>query len=186
MGLFDRFKKKEEKKEEKKVDGMLETSANDVPEAPQPKAQAAQDGTAYRYHLEHRLLPEWILGENGAAVISNILIRKGEFFITLYKSLHEDEADYVCPYSPEDFQIRGVRLGENSSKMVLHIQMPAPERTPLCKMVFIVHDEKPENRRYLTAEMSFSDKTMLCEWRNGTHSLYGEFSEELFHRVLMD
>ncbi len=161
MGFFDRFKKKK-------------------------NAEPEYD-TADRYQVEHRLLPQWFLGEDGPKIITAVLEQKGEFFTGLYQALHKDEAQYSCPYSPEDFRIQGVRFDEgNQGKLVLHIQMPKPERVPLCSSVFIVHDEHFENRRYITTELSASGGLVICEWSGGSHSFYCNYSKEALQSILTE
>lgn len=139
-----------------------------------------------RYTLEHILLPQLISGENGATTISLINQQEGRYFTEIYKVMHKDEEQYVCRYSPLDFKVQRIRLaGEKPERFVLQIQMPAPERVPLCGYVFILHDEHFENRRYITAELSHSGQLLLCEWRQGEHWNYGPYSKSTINGVLM-
>lgn len=55
--------------------------------------------------------------------------------------------------------------------------MPKPERVPLCSSVFVVYDERFENRRYITTELSVSGGLVICEWNGGSYSLKEELVE---------
>ena len=161
MGFLDRFRKK------KSVEPAYDTKD--------------------RYQLEHMILRQWILGENGAAVLSSVIEQKGDFFAGLFQAMHKDEAHYTCPYSPDDFKVQGVRLArENQEKLVLQIQMPRPERVTLCSSVYIVHDDRLENRRYITTELSHSGGLIICEWtKDGGHVNYGTYSEKALRNIIL-
>ena len=57
---------------------------------------------------------------------------------------------------------------------LVEIRMPKPEGMPLCSRVYICHDNKFENIRYYTLEISFDTSYVLCGWEeDGAHINYG-------------
>lgn len=54
----------------------------------QPKKEV---DTKDRYSLEHLLLPEFVLGENGANILNMMLHEKGKFFTDLYGRMNEKQ-----------------------------------------------------------------------------------------------
>ncbi|MCD7764001.1 MAG: hypothetical protein LUI14_12580 [Lachnospiraceae bacterium] len=150
------------------------------------KVQNPTYDTKDRYMLEHNILPQFITGENGAATIALINQKEGNFFVEMYQTMNKNEEQYICPYSSHDFKIQRIRLaGGTPGRLALQLQMPVPERVPLCGYVFILHDEHLENRRYITAELSASGHLMLCEWRNGQHLNYGVYSKNTINNALI-
>lgn len=132
--------------------------------------------TRDRYSMEHIILPKLILGENGIEVLSAILSEKGQFFVKIYEDMNKNIDNYQCPYQRSQFVIDGMRFEDNDNLYAVQIQMPIPEREPLCKMIIITHDANLENRRYITIEMDSSGYCM-CEWiADGRHINYGKFS----------
>ncbi len=139
-----------------------------------------------RYFLEHKFLPAVILGDDGASVIMNILDAGGKFFTDIYAMIHEDDKNYTCPYSPGDFSVKGVKFNDVKDLYAVKINMPAPERSPLCIMVFITHDSNMESRRYITVEQGAEDGAFLCEWKpDGLHANYGAFTESNLKSVIL-
>ncbi len=175
MGFWDKFFRKRPK------NTKIEISVSEK------KSVEPTYDTKDRYQLEHMILRQWILGADGANIISAIIEQKGDFFIGLYKAMHENEENYSCPYSSDDFNIKCIRLpGGKRDKLVLQLQMPNPERVPLCSNIFILHNEQFENRRYITLELSASGGYMICEWNGESHSLCGKYSEETLLKTLTE
>ena len=138
-----------------------------------------------RYLMEHKILPELILGDDGSHVINLILRDKEKFFVGMYCCLHaeQNDKDYMCPYSPENFQVESFSLGNNT--FMIKVKMPEPEKSPLCTMIAIIHDNLMDSRRYLTVEKSFEGEDMLCEWENMTHMNYGAYSERKLIKIAL-
>lgn len=147
----------------------------------QPKKEV---DTKDRYSLEHLLLPEFVLGENGANILNMMLHEKGKFFTDLYGRMNEKTLGDQCPYSEEQFFVSGIRFENNDNLYMVKIEMPDPERVPLCKLIFIFHDQQMNNRRYITAEMTAPNTYVLCEWKAGhQHVNYGRYSEQNLRNI---
>ncbi len=140
--------------------------------------------TSNRYYIEHDLLPELILGENGVSILYGLLKEKGEFFVDLFNRLNSEDINYHCPYKISDYKIRGIKL--NDDKYCVEISLPRPEREPLCKNIYIIHGQHYEDRRYFTIERGHSEKEQfLCEWTSDKkHKLYTACTDNILQEIL--
>lgn len=151
-----------------------------------------------RYAIEHVFMPNWILGSDGAGVICQILDEEGQFFVDTYNNYHRDDAKYSCPYTKEQFSVSKSRItGQDENDLfAVRIVMPQPERTPLCSLIFLLHDDKMESRRYLTIERddNLTSGYAICEWdknqdlsdwnARGMHAFYGNYSDDRLMQIL--
>lgn len=137
-----------------------------------------------RYQFEHSVLPDFILGSDGADIIRIILHNKGAFFVNGYKFIHKDEENYTCPYETSDFKFIPVKLDDE--KYCLRINLPEPEVSPLCRSIFITHNKNFGNRRYFTLETGTKPgEEFLCEWdKDKKHINYGNKPGDPFMRIL--
>lgn len=155
MSLFNRFKEKS---------------------VPRPATEADMHD---RYTLEHIFLPQNVLADHGADVIRKILRKKGRFFVDFFRQNNSFGTDnYTCPYTEEQFSVEKIHFDRAENICLIRIQMPEPERQPLCKSIFICCDRRMNDRRYLTEELTSSNRYFLCEWADGVHRVYDWFSEE--------
>ena len=143
-----------------------------------------------RYYLEQQLIPEILYSEECSRFIMVLLQDRGKFFVNVLNTIGK-ESGYQCPYKPEQFVFKPQILsGEDKSQDIafLFIDMPEPERVPLCSRIIICHDAAISNPRYYTVEKSVGDSQfMLCGVdEEGAHLNFGscpESEEELFYRV---
>ena len=107
-----------------------------------------------RYYLEQRLIPEILYSEECSRFIMVLLQDRGKFFVNVLNTIGK-ESGYQCPYKPEQFVFKPQILsGEDKSQDIafLFIDMPEPERVPLCSRIIICHDAAISNPRYYTVE----------------------------------
>ena len=143
--------------------------------------------TQARYFIEHRFLPDYFFSERGANLVEEILQDAGEFFVKLYNFINQEKFLYHCPYSVEQFSAEHTIFEDIDGKElhVVQIQMPAPERTPLCEKILLVYDDDFEARRYITVERDDNIGNLICEWQaGGVHGLHSKYSEKEMRSVL--
>ena len=134
-----------------------------------------------RYHLEHRLLPKLLYSEEkGTRNLMKLIEEKGAFFIEKLNMLGRDK-DYECPYSESDFVFDQWLVpvkDKDAAFMALQIQMPEPERAPLCYKIIICFDLHFSHIWYFTVEKSTKVPAMICSWiPEGIHLNHGSAPE---------
>ena len=141
-----------------------------------------------RYFLEQRFLPQNLYSEYGSNVIAKMLQGRGAFFVQVLNYIGENE-NYKCPYTEAEFVFKPLLVGGDGSMpefAVLAIDMPAPEKAPLCSRIFICHDSAFSNIRYYTIEKTINNSYMLCGTSGEDHINYGTApgtEKELFYRI---
>ena len=143
-----------------------------------------------RYYLEQRVIPEMLYSKNCQQFLMALLQNRGEFFVHLLNVIGK-ETGYNCPYETDQFVFKPQLIsGENKSKdiAILMIDMPEPERMPLCSRIIICHDSMMSNPRYYTVEKTVGEnKFMLCGVdEEGRHLNFGNCPEsemDLFRKI---
>lgn len=141
-----------------------------------------------RYFLEHKALPEELYSDHGGGLVVAILKERGKFFVQALNILGKEEG-YTCPYSEDDYVFKPQLIrgkGRAPDLAILEIDMPEPERMPLCSRVYICHDDKLDHIRYYTVERTYDGSSMLCGWDQECHSNYGPApsdEKELFLKI---
>ena len=130
-----------------------------------------------RYFVEHNLLPGMLLGDDWRKTVDLILSAQGDYFVKLYIILNDDNPDYQCPYSEDDFSAESFKLDDD--RFCMKITMPEPESEVLCSIIVLVYDETDGTRSYITVEGSTHSRgAFICGWEDGIHSNYGPYSEQ--------
>ena len=140
-----------------------------------------------RYTIEHSFLPKTFLDdERGLSLINKIFEEEGSFFIKLFKLFNVDNSHYVCPYSEKQFSVEKILFStSNGNKLrVVQVQMPKPEKTPLCEKILFVLSDDLRALRYITVEKD-EKRPFICEWKStGDHVLYGEYTDKNMIKIL--
>lgn len=135
------------------------------------------------YELEHHLIPESFFGKSCHDFIGAILNEKGNFFVDVLNWLNQDVPNYTCPFSPAQFKVRPFKTATGHEVYpyfyMVQLTMPDPDVSPLCKRVYICHDEMLGNRSYYTVELTTDGNWMLCGWNSrGMHLNYGDCPDD--------
>lgn len=127
-----------------------------------------------RYAIEHEVLPTVLFSADGGALVQRIVMEKGSFLSEMFNKFC-GEGETV--YNPEQFEVYPMLLSDELA--AVHIDMPVPERPPLCHALYILHSRDFSNFRYFTVERSAGDSRILGEWTpDKTHHDYGEIETE--------
>ena len=130
-----------------------------------------------RYVFEHQFIPDLLFSKDEGLLFLMALTRGGgDYLLRSFRQLWKgEEADF--PYTEKDYSVHPLLHrgeGDRPDLRVIAVRMPPPERFPDCSAVFICLDEKLENIRYFTKELSIDGSFMLCGWSaGGVHSNHG-------------
>lgn len=118
-----------------------------------------------RYYLEQMFIPNMLYSENCQQFLMVLLQDRGDFFLHVLNEIGK-QTGYRCPYEADQFVFKPqIIAGEDNSQDIafLMIEMPEPERMPLCSRIIICHDAQLSNPRYYTVEKTLGEnKFMLC------------------------
>ena len=131
-----------------------------------------------RYECEHVLLPGQFY-QNGAAAILHLMGTQGATLMRLYHQLEKEHRGYVCPYTEKDFQESHMLYHcEDDSALVMRIQMPTPEVSPLCRAIYLCLAKDSPRQMYFSSELMSDNNFALCSWTpEKTHLNYGRAPE---------
>lgn len=140
-----------------------------------------------RYTIEHSFLPKVFFDEERcSSLILTISEEEGSFFVNLFNVLNKDKSDYHCPYSTKQFSVKKMQFNTSSGNKIyiLQVQMPKPERAPLCEEILFVHNDNLESLKYITVEKD-EECSFICEWTaNGDHVLHVKYSKKNMLNIL--
>ena len=134
------------------------------------------------------MLPQELCSEEGKEIFPGIVQSRGAFFVNLFNLIGEKEG-IACPYDESDYVFKPALINGNETNpgfAILKIELPKPERAPLCVAIFICHQDNFENIRYYTLELDEMGDYSLCEWDCDRHLNYGsapESEKELFYKI---
>lgn len=149
----------------------LPAAAQTLPDEADESRAAPTLATA-RYHFEHSALPT-LFYEQPESMLRAI---KQRGIYALWDSFCREnhvESDYTVSdylehwYSSEDDTI------------ILQIEMPKPEESPLCERVYLVYNGETDLAAYLTVEFDnfFGESNFLCAWTpEHEHVNYGSIA----------
>ena len=159
---------------------IRETEAQDLPEDPQIETEGSSDDTTdpgtdepkatlhqARYHFEHNALPFYFYDDPGNML--DVMSQHGCF--ELWKALVEENG-IAYPYTEEDFREIWYAAGD---AVLLQIELPKPEDTPLCFRIYMAYDPTTEQAGYYTVEYDnfFDEAAILCGWdKEHVHTEY--------------
>lgn len=123
------------------------------------------------YYTQHKWLPHFFYGAT-APLMKEIQAQKGQLFVDLFHAMHQDEPDYICPISKDDFSVTSyIRDDQN----ILRIIMPKPLGRLYCRSVYLCHNKDANAKSYYTVEQTSSGDYYICSWLdNGAHIIYDE------------
>ena len=135
--------------------------------------------TKVRYCLEHKTLPE-ALWQNRAQLLLSFLQGKEQVMVELYKQAEKANPEYACPYSAEQFTVCFREYVEdNGSVLILKVEMPAPESSPLCRAIYICFAGDQHEDFYFTSELASTGQYYLCaHTANKMHLKFDEADNE--------
>jgi len=124
---------------------------------------AVSDIAQVRYQVEHALLPQ-LFHESPRELLDLLEIEGG--LCGLYRQTFAS-AGVAFPYTPMDFNVTGMSLGDDYR--ILSLFPPAPENPPLCHRIHLVYDASYGRLGYYTIERGQSGG-YLCFWdKDGVH-----------------
>ena len=137
-----------------------------------------------RYFLEHKALPQ-ALRTSRAQLLATLLRGKGEAMMGFYTKAEIANPTYHCPYTTEQFSTSYREyINQNRSVFIMRIGMPDPERSPLCRAVYICFGGDGCEDAFFTSELTPDNEYFLCAWaENDVHLNYGKEPVEDFDRV---
>ena len=129
-----------------------------------------------RYYFEHRLLPHWFYEKT--EVLIEILEEGGRHFLYGGMSVLCEEAGVEMKYTREQYTL--YHCGTEKEYTMIRMEMPIPEREPMCYEVYLVFGDDYQNKKYFTVEMGSSvHERFLCSWdQDQSHCNYGEAYED--------
>ncbi len=143
-----------------------------------------------RYLFEQELLPRLILNEEqtlkgrirtkiNKETLHRLLEKKGAFLVTLMNQLFQ-KAGRKCPYTENQFDINLLCLkNKDGTKFrVVTIDMPKPEKMPLCSRIIICFDSRLYQPQYYMVEKSFVWSYQLCGSDGECHMNYGSVDND--------
>lgn len=117
-----------------------------------------------RYDFENKLLPDWFYGAEKDE-LQEIGNRDASFVWNKWKLVCE-EARLEVKDAKNPFKASKRTIDTNCT--IMRIDMPTPDRQPLCFHVFLVWSDDCERREYFTVERGVSSKERyLCSWKDG-------------------
>lgn len=144
------------------------------------------------YYIEHKWLP-WIFYGAGKGFMKDTLNEGGQLFIDLLTAMNtdedaEEESEYICPYSTDEFQVRYFLYPDVHTTLV-QLQMPKPQDTLFCRHIYLAMNTETKDRFLYTVELSQSGGYLLCGWEDdGSHMIFhmdvGEDPEEDLPKIL--
>jgi hypothetical protein len=133
------------------------------------------DDTNIRYMIEHQLLPKWFFNEGEDFIAS--LLENENMLCQIFNSIYENEG-IEFPYTPEDFAIIPLNMGNDSYCIML--LFPDPKVEPQCKYSFMFFTPDLTFQAFYTVEVAISffnhEKSyFVCEWtKDEMHKNYGQ------------
>ena len=169
MGLFDKWfgrGKKSPTPSPKPVPAPVEPKKD----APAPSAPNAgqRDISQLRYAIEHKMMCEVFYND---PVKWLILLLEDKLY-DLWDSVIQSNG-FQNPYRRADFITHGVNTKDGT--ILVSVELPEPERMPLCYMVHFIFNDKEGLARYYTQEKTIGENMCcMCMWtKDGTHSNMG-------------
>ena len=157
-------------------DAMNDEARKEIAEEPETTEEAEGEvDTAFtpqqvRYHFEHSILPRYFyeLPEN----MLDVLDDPGIYM--LWDSITNENG--VDPTYSEEEYITHWYVADDGT-LIVQVEMPEPEETPLCYRVYFVYNMDSEFAGYYTAEYDylFEESNLICTW-----------DEEMNHSILAD
>ena len=137
-----------------------------------------------RYFLEHKALPR-ALYHSREHLMASLLGRRNRAMMDFYAKAERSNPDYTCPYTSEQFSLIYREYIEHSHTVfIIRLGMPKPERSPLCRGVYLCFADDRCEDAYFTSELSPAGKYLLCAWTaDEAHLNYGETTDDEFATV---
>ena len=127
-----------------------------------------------RYAIEHEVIPSVLFSPDGAALVQRIVTEKGSFLSSFYNKFCTDGED---GYNEGQFEIFPFFLSDELASV--RVELPGPERAPLCHTLYILHSKDFRFFRYFTVERNGDGNRQLGEWTpDKKHLDYGEVDAE--------
>lgn len=145
-----------------------------------------------RYNIEQILLPEMFYS-NGALMLFKMMGAQGDSIMTLYHQAEQKNSLYKCPYTEKEFlESHMVYHTDDTSLLLLRIQMPEPEEPLLCRAIYLCFDQESSDTMLFLSEQSLSGDYCLCARpEDGMHVNFGsaperytdefDYTADLFH-----
>lgn len=123
-----------------------------------------------RYYLEHQLMPRWFLKDT-EVFLAALLKPNANFLYTTIQKICEKEG-VELPYKKEQYQLELFSISEEIEAIC--ITLPEPEKSTLCKRVYLLFDRKQKKYKFFTIErgdifesrctLNFIEMNFLCGW----------------------
>ena len=151
------------------IDGIAQGVSFYAEQAPAQNAESGVTLERMRYHFEHSAIPRYFYDDP-----ANMLkVLREQSVYRLWTALaDENGVDY--PYTAEDFTEHWYDLDDGAT--ILQVEMPAPEVSPQCLRIYMVHNPDAGTAGYFTVEYEnlLGESAMLCGWSpEGEHVNYG-------------
>lgn len=114
------------------------------------------------YYIEHKWLP-WFYYNSSKGVTKLLAEGGGALFVDLLNEMNQDDSQYHCPFSADDFHIE-IRTDIESNVTFYQINMPQLQEPLLCRRVYLVHSGDFSSRFIYTIELTKNGDYWICGW----------------------
>ena len=77
--------------------------------------------------------------------------------------MYQEESDYICPYTENDFSLRK-KLCNNGTTIIYQLITPSPVLSPLTRCVYFCCQLDKQQYFYYTSELTHTGDYLLCGW----------------------
>ncbi len=101
-----------------------------------------------RYYLEHQLMPKWFLKDTEVFLAALLKPNTNFLYTTMQKICEKEEVE--LPYKKEQYQLEIFSISEEIEAIC--IILPEPEKSTLCKRIYLLFDHKQNKCKFFTIE----------------------------------
>ncbi len=131
-----------------------------------------------RHTIEYEIIPELLYSEQATDFVNTILLKKHYLILEFYKRLNEDVSGYTCPYSPKDFDVDAIVVGNIAG--IMRITMPTVLKAGDMVRMYICHDSTLGRARLYTVRQDEDNDTCFMTWVDDSHYInHGKFNLSL-------
>ncbi len=131
-----------------------------------------------RHTIEYEIIPEYMYSDQATVFVNTILLKKHHLILEMYSRLNEDVPGYVCPYSPEDFNVDAIVVGNIAG--IMRITMPPALQAGDMVRMYICHDVSFGRARLYTVRVDEDNDACFMTWVDDSHYInHGKFKQSL-------
>ena len=127
-----------------------------------------------RHTIEYEIIPEYMYSDKATDFVNAILLKKHYLILEFYERLNDNVPGYVCPYTPKDFDVDAIVVGNIAG--IMRITMPPILQADDIVRMYICHDASLSNARLYTIRMDENNNTCFMTWVDDSHYInHGKF-----------